>query len=172
MKMIRMRPIISLIAAAVLFTGGGVAVGYSIGRYGNDPYLEHSSLYAQQMTARNTTTSSALGSGDPGEAEGDVNSGRNLGSEGSRDPERYRGLEEQGYDPPTDSTSPRYLLGTDHGFVAVFYVNTGTGQSQRLKERTRTPESSLSPVERERLQRGIYLYTEEQLVKALQDYGS
>ena len=64
---------------------------------------------------------------------------------------------------------PRYRIGTDHGFVAVFYV---ADDYLALKERTRTPESALSSEERERLADGVYIYTEEQLVRALQDYGS
>ena len=64
---------------------------------------------------------------------------------------------------------PRYVLSTDHGFVAVFNVST---QGLTLKERTRTPESALSPDERKRLSDGIHLYTEEQMLRALQDYGS
>ena len=67
------------------------------------------------------------------------------------------------------NSQPRYVLGTDHGFVAVFYA---MDENQALKERTSTPESSLSPEERERLAGGIYIYTEEQLISALQDYGS
>ena len=66
-----------------------------------------------------------------------------------------------------DSDGPMYMLGTDHGFVAVFYA-----EDQSLKERTRTPEAALSVEERERLASGIYIYTEEQLFRALQDYGS
>ena len=62
---------------------------------------------------------------------------------------------------------PRYVLGTDEGFVAVFYAGGET-----LLERTRTPEYALSLDERERLHEGIYIYTEEQLARALQDYGS
>ena len=68
-----------------------------------------------------------------------------------------------------DIPGPLYLLGTDHGFVAIFYINN---DSPILKERTQTPESILSPEEQKRLANGIYIYTEEQLVRALQDYGS
>ena len=72
------------------------------------------------------------------------------------------------YENDNDYTNrPRYRIGTDHGFVAVFYTLDET-----LKERTRTPESTLSQEERERLAGGIYIYTEEQLVRVLQDYGS
>ena len=63
--------------------------------------------------------------------------------------------------------TPIYVLGTDHGFVAVF-----NGSDRTLMERTTRPESALSPEERARLASGIHIYTEEQLVKALQDYGS
>ena len=69
-----------------------------------------------------------------------------------------------------ESAKPRYLLGTDHGFVAVFSISDSN--TQVLIERTSTPEIALSPEERKRLENGIFIYTEEQLVKALQDYGS
>jgi len=65
---------------------------------------------------------------------------------------------------------PKYVLRTDHGFVAVFNVNDDMGLT--LIERTTTPECALAPDERERLYDGISLYSEEQLFRALQDYGS
>jgi len=74
------------------------------------------------------------------------------------------------YFPEAEPAKPRYLLGTDHGFVAVFSISDSN--TQILIERTNTPEIALSPEERERLESGIFIYTEEQLVKALQDYGS
>ena len=74
---------------------------------------------------------------------------------------------EAAYTAPEGFESPRYMLGTDHGFVAVFCAS-----DQSLKERTRTPESALTQEERERLADGIYIYTEEQLLRALEDYGS
>ena len=69
-----------------------------------------------------------------------------------------------------ENSRPRYLLSTDRGFVAVF--NLSDDMELTLRERTRTPESALATDERERLSKGIYLYTEEQLLRALQDYGS
>ena len=66
---------------------------------------------------------------------------------------------------------PRYILTTDHGFVAVFHFSESSPRGH-LKERTLTPESALSPEERQRLRSGIYIYTEEELVRALEDYGS
>ena len=65
--------------------------------------------------------------------------------------------------------APRYMLGIEHGFITVFYANDG---NPTLKERTRTPETALSLEEHERLLNGVYFYTEEQLVRALQDYSS
>lgn len=157
-KMIRLRPIVSLIAAAVLSLGCGAVVGYAIAQSANDLDTEYSSLPTHYKTARYSTSPSALESADTEQEPGLE----------SQDPPSMEGWIRDG----DGDGRPRYLLGTDHGFVAVFYVNDNQGQNQILKERTRTPESVLSPIERERLQRGIYLYNEEQLVKALQDYGS
>jgi len=68
-----------------------------------------------------------------------------------------------------DNTSPIYVLGIEQGsgFVAVFYYNQST-----IKDLTRTPISALSPEEFIQLSEGIHIYTEEQLVKLLQDYDS
>ncbi|MCL2399074.1 MAG: hypothetical protein FWC91_04915 [Defluviitaleaceae bacterium] len=65
----------------------------------------------------------------------------------------------------------KYILGTDYGFVSVFY-NTASDQNLALKERTSTPTDTLPMDERRRLSKGIPVYSEEQLVKLLQDYGS
>jgi len=70
--------------------------------------------------------------------------------------------------PSVVETAPRYVLGTEGGFVAVFYASNPPS----LKTQTRKPESALTPAERERLKTGIAIYTEEELTRALQDYGS
>lgn len=70
---------------------------------------------------------------------------------------------------PDVELRPRYMLGIDHGLVSVFYVQDDT---LLLKERTTTPATALSDDERGRLEGGIRIYSDEQLTKALQDYGS
>ena len=66
-----------------------------------------------------------------------------------------------------DNTAPKYVLGASDGFVAVFYYNRPD-----IKELTRTPTSSLTTDEFNRLSEGVYIYNEEQLVRILQDYDS
>jgi len=74
--------------------------------------------------------------------------------------------------PSVYSPNPRYVLRTDRGFVTVFYIQNEQDQPFTLKERTRTPTSALSPEEQKRLSDGIYIYTDEQLIRILQDYDS
>ena len=62
---------------------------------------------------------------------------------------------------------PRYVLGTSEGYVAVFYAG-----AMSLKERTERPVIALSEEEQQRLVEGIPIFTEEQLVRTLEDYGS
>ena len=69
--------------------------------------------------------------------------------------------------PVADATSPKYVLGESDGFVAIFYYD-----SPNIKELTRTPTSSLTFDEFNRLSEGVYIHTEEQLVMILQDYDS
>jgi len=69
--------------------------------------------------------------------------------------------------PEANSAAPKYVLGASEGFVAVFYYNRPD-----IKELTRTPTSSLTTDEFNRLSEGVYIYTEEQLVRILQDYDS
>ena len=135
--------IIPLILVGVLAAGGGGVAGYTIGSGTAAPLEEALILSNYRLAAAGYSTSpSALQIGQP------------QVSENSLELYDYNSL-------------PRYKLGTDHGFVAVFYA-----ESHALKERTKTPASALSPEEHERLTNGIYIYTEEQLVRALQDYGS
>jgi len=126
---------------AILSAGGGVAAGYGFGRG------------TQTMSAEAAEQSVELLGHLPG---------------------RWLDRQPASTSPPAlqpppieEEYQPRYVLGTDHGFVAVFYAIDDT-----LKERTRMPESALSMEERKRLAQGIYIYTEEALVRALQDYGS
>lgn len=65
-------------------------------------------------------------------------------------------------------TQARYMVGTSNGFVAVFYGTSG----EALKEITTTPTTALPPEEQQRLLEGIRVYTNEELVRVLQDYGS
>jgi len=69
--------------------------------------------------------------------------------------------------PAVDVVSPKYVLGESNGFVAVFYYN-----QLDVKEMTRTPTSSLTDSEFKRLSEGVNIYTDEQLVRILQDYDS
>ena len=69
--------------------------------------------------------------------------------------------------PEEDSALPIYVLGASDGFVAVFYYDR-----PGIKEVTRTPTSSLTEKEFNRLSEGVNIYTEEQLVRILQDYDS
>ena len=64
----------------------------------------------------------------------------------------------------------RYVVGMANGFVAVFYAVPKGGET--LKELTATPTIALPLEEQRRLLEGIMVYTDEQLVKILQDYGS
>ena len=61
---------------------------------------------------------------------------------------------------------PKYILGTSDGFVAVF------NSDDTIKEVTGTPTLSLSVNEQQQLNKGINVYTEEQLLRLLQDYDS
>ena len=137
------RQIITLAIVAFLFAAGGTAAGYAFGRSSQEALVGLTGLPLQYTAA---TSASALQLGNLVE---------------------YHELGELS---EYHDIRPRYLLGTDHGFVAVFSVSDELGLT--LKERTRTPESALAPDERERLSGGIHLYTEEQLFRALQDYGS
>ncbi|MCL2204782.1 MAG: hypothetical protein FWB88_12680 [Defluviitaleaceae bacterium] len=63
----------------------------------------------------------------------------------------------------------RYVVTVVDGYIAVFYAE---GAGGGLLEITTTPYHSLPTADREKLQRGIPVYTEEALGRILQDYGS
>lgn len=63
-----------------------------------------------------------------------------------------------------------YILGVYDGFIAIFH-NNERGDSE-LKEITETPISSLPQEERIKLEKGIIVYGEEELIRMLQDYNS
>ena len=134
--------IIPLIVVGVLAAGTGGVVGYAVGSVNTAALDEALIASDHQLAAAGRTTSPPA-----------------LRGERSQMPDNISA--------PSEDFLPRYMLGTDHGFIAVFYAD-----DRALKERTMTPASALSPEERERLVSGIYIYTEEQLVRALQDYGS
>ena len=130
--------IIPLILVGVLSAGGASVIGYAFGRSGQDSLAETNRLAEEPIRYL-----AAAGSGY------------------SSSPSALRDSR------LPSEPAPKYILGTDHGFVAVFHAADGG-----LKELTRTPEAALSPEERELLTNGVFLYTEEQLIRALQDYGS
>ncbi len=67
-------------------------------------------------------------------------------------------------------SSQYYILGIQDGYVAVFYEEPINGTS--LKELTETPIAALSDEELIRLKAGIHVMGNDQLIKALEDYGS
>ena len=138
----RIHPIIYTLLVAVLSAMSGVAAGYNIASGNKETSLEPSRLPFHYIDSYPSHTL-----------------------------EIYPDHQSQ-YDITIDSPNPRYILRTDHGFVTVFYIHNGQDQPLSIKERTRTPASALSPEERKRLSDGIYIYTEEQLLRLLQDYGS
>jgi len=135
-----------MLLVAVLSAGTGAAAGYTVANGSQRPSQESSiGSVGPPVHYLSSTTPSALGG--------------------------YPHRQNQ-YDPPDYNPSPRYILRTDQGFVTVFYVQNAQDQSITIKERTRTPTCALSPEERQRLSDGIYIYTEEQLIRLLQDYDS
>ena len=138
----RIHPIVTMVLIAALSTGAGVAAGYSIGRNNQDALTETAGIPVQYLAS---VSPPALRASPSDHFECNT---------------------------PDDSPRPRYVLGTDHGFVAVFYIQDDLNQTLALKERTLTPETALSTDDRKRLDDGIYIYTEEQLIRLLQDYGS
>ena len=146
---LRISPMVSLVLVGILSAGGGATVGYALG---------HREQNAYTKTAQAPVYYSA-----------------HAGMVSSVSPPALREALPILYEPYENDSRPLYVLGTDHGFVAVFYVNDDLGNVNRslaLKERTRMPADALPFDERERLLNGIYVYTEEQLVMLLQDYGS
>lgn len=75
--------------------------------------------------------------------------------------------------PPRESVAAaghRYVLSLFDGYVAVF---SASGEAATdVMEVTGTPASALSPDERRRLTTGIKIFSEDQLARILQDYGS
>ena len=69
-----------------------------------------------------------------------------------------------------DFSVQNYVIGIFEGYVAVFYANEIT--SSGIREVTDTPLISLPPAEQERLRKGIIVSGEENLVRAMQDFGS
>ena len=61
-----------------------------------------------------------------------------------------------------------YILTSHNGVVVVHHFGDKTG----IKETTRIPVNALPPEDQARLAEGIRIYTEEALVRILEDYGS
>ena len=70
---------------------------------------------------------------------------------------------------PGDS-SQHYILGIYEGYVAAFYAEETDGRF--LKEITDRHVDSLAPTEKQRLSAGISITGIENLVRAMEDYGS
>ncbi len=78
---------------------------------------------------------------------------------------------------PAPALEPaRYILGLQDGYVTVFYKDPITDEAgnyiSNIKEITKTPATSLSRDDQERLTIGVEIASDEELYKALQDYGS
>ncbi|MCL2387045.1 MAG: BofC C-terminal domain-containing protein [Defluviitaleaceae bacterium] len=71
-----------------------------------------------------------------------------------------------------DETEPmhNFIVTTANGFIVVYFAD-GKADGQ-LKEITQTPTNALPQEEQERLAQGIRIYTEEALMRILEDYGS
>jgi hypothetical protein len=61
-----------------------------------------------------------------------------------------------------------YILTVNNGYIVVLHA----GDDPTIKEITPTPVNALPPEEQERLAQGIHIYTEEALIRILEDYGS
>lgn len=66
--------------------------------------------------------------------------------------------------------SNQYVLGVYNGFVTIF-SNNEEGYPE-IKEITETPISSLPLEEQNKLEKGIEIYGEEELIRMLEDYTS
>jgi len=62
----------------------------------------------------------------------------------------------------------QFTIATHEGFIAVFYDNDQT----TIKELTNRPIHALAPEERDRLAEGITVRGNEELIRALEDFGS
>jgi hypothetical protein len=60
-----------------------------------------------------------------------------------------------------------FVVTTRDGFIVVYCA-----RANELREVTFTPVNALPPEERERLAQGIRIYSEEALIRILEDYGS
>ena len=76
----------------------------------------------------------------------------------------YTQPEAQEHDFPADN----FIVSSKDGYIVVYYA----GEIPEIKEITFTPINALPVEEQERLAEGIYIYTEEALVRILEDYGS
>ena len=69
--------------------------------------------------------------------------------------------------------SHRYLVtASDDGYIVVYNVYPGDKSGGTVREVTTTTIDSLAPEEQALLLGGIRIYTEEALVRILEDYGS
>jgi len=62
----------------------------------------------------------------------------------------------------------RFTIATHEGFIAVFYDNDQT----TIKELTNRPVDALAKEEQDRLAEGIHVIGNEELIRALEDFGS
>lgn len=65
-----------------------------------------------------------------------------------------------------EPAKPAYILTVSDGYIVVL------GPDEELWETTPTPVNALPPEEQQRLEEGIRLYSEEALIRILEDYGS
>ena len=63
----------------------------------------------------------------------------------------------------------QYIISSHQGFLAIFYDN---GESVLLKELTSRPISALLPEEQQRLLEGIRVTGNDELMRAMEDFGS
>ena len=69
--------------------------------------------------------------------------------------------------------SHKYLVtASDDGYIVVYNVYPGDKQGGTIREVTTTTIDALAPEEQALLLGGIRVYTEEALVRILEDYGS
>ena len=65
---------------------------------------------------------------------------------------------------------PSYLVTLGNGYIVVYSINEKAGDT--LIDTMPTQVHTLPPEEQARLARGIRIYTEEALIRILEDYGS
>ncbi|MCL2753879.1 MAG: hypothetical protein FWE44_07010 [Defluviitaleaceae bacterium] len=68
-----------------------------------------------------------------------------------------------------DFFTRQYIISAYEGFVAIFYDN---GYGETVKEMTNRPVSALAPAEQRRLAEGIEVTGNDELMRALEDFGS